>query len=201
MGNNLLKLYNHHLDSLKQFQGSHLLSLHDKILDLKNPKLVDVDELLVSQSGGASPPWPFKCARDYYAYASSDQALPGIRVPFLAISADDDPIVRVIPKPDEAGTEASEWVAVVVTPGGGHLGWFEDGKRRGEIGRWVKQPVLQWVQALVDEFVKEPNQGARETEEVDGFTREVGRPNIGFKAVGEEDLPKGPNVQGLTTGL
>jgi predicted alpha/beta-fold hydrolase len=194
-------MYTHHLDSLKQFQGTLLSSLNDQIIGLKNPKLIDVDELVVSQTGGPSPPWPFKSACDYYAYASSDRALPGIRVPFLAISADDDPIVRVIPKPDEAGTDASEWVAVVVTPGGGHLGWFEDGKRRGEVTRWVKQPVLQWVQALVDEFVKEGKQGARETEEVDGFIREVGRPNIGFKEVGEEDLPKGPNVQGLTTGL
>lgn len=200
MGTNLIKLYRHHLDSLKNFPDSHLWSQHDKILSLKNPKLIDVDELLVSQSGGSSPPWPFASAMDYYAHASSDQALPGIRVPYLAISAEDDPIVRVIPKPDE-GAKASEWVAVVITPGGGHLGWFEDGEQKREVRRWVRKPVLQWLQALVDEFVRDPKQHARETEEVDGFTREVGRPNIGFKEINAEDLPKGPNVQGLTTGL
>lgn len=201
MGSNLLKLYSSHVPSIEKMEGSRMLSVNSQILALKAPRLIDVDEVMVSQSGGASPPWPFASAQDYYKHASSDHALPGIKVPYLAISARDDPIVQVIPKPDEPSTEASGWVAVAVTPGGGHLGWFEDGERRGEVRRWIKLPALQWLRAIAEEFVRDPNQGGRPTEVVDGFTREVGRENIGYKEIDGAELPKGPQVKGLTTGL
>lgn len=204
MGQNLLRLYKHHLDSIRNFQGSHLLSLHQKILSLKSPRLIDVDELLVSQTGGNSPLWPFKSAMDYYKHASSDHLLPQIRVPYLAINAEDDPIVRVIPKPGEekGEAEASPYVAVVVTAGGGHLGWFEDDEKK-EIRRWVKKPVLEWLRAIVEEFVRDGTQeGGRNTELVNGFTREIGRESIGYREIEENDLPRvGPDVEGLTKGL
>jgi hypothetical protein len=201
MGANLLRLYKSHLDSIEKMTGSHMLSLHEQILKLKSPRLIDVDEYMVSKSGSTKPPWPFASAQDYYKYASSDHHLPGVEVPLLAISAQDDPIVRIIPKPDEASTEASGWVAVAITPGGGHLGWFEDGEQHGEVRRWIKLPVLQWIQAVAEEFKRGEGQGGRMTEVVDGFTREVGRETIGYKEVDEIDLPKGPNVKGLTKGL
>jgi uncharacterized protein len=201
LGANLLRVYKSHLDSIEKMTGSHILSIHSQVLKLKSPRLIDVDELMVSQSGGASPPWPFASAHDYYKYASSDHHLPGVKVPLLAISAQDDPIVQVIPRPDEPSTEASGWVAVAVTPGGGHLGWFEDGEKRGELRRWSKLPALQWIQAVAEEFKREEGQGGRESVLVDGFTCEVGRENIGYKEVDEKDLPKGPSVKGLTKGL
>lgn len=201
MGTNLLRLYTSHVPSIEKMEGSHMLSINPRILELKSPRLIDVDEVMVSQSGGASPPWPFASALEYYKHASSDHALPGIKVPFLAISAEDDPIVQVIPRPDEPSTEASGWVAVAITPGGGHLGWFEDSEQRGKVRRWIKQPALQWLRAIAEEFVREPGQGGRPTELVDGFTREIGRENIGYKEIDAEELPKGPDVKGLAKGL
>jgi predicted alpha/beta-fold hydrolase len=201
MGSNVLRLYTSHIDTLQTFEGSHQHKLIPQVLALKSPKLIEVDDVVVSQSGGGPPHWPFKDAMAYYEYASSHKSLPGIKVPYLAINAEDDPIVRVIPRPDEPGVPASGWVAVAVTKYGGHLGWFEDGDLRFEVRRWIKEPVLQWIKVLVDEFIRDPGQGGRETEIVDGFTREIGRNNIGFKEVDGKDLPQGPNVEGLTTGL
>ena len=201
MGSNLLRLYTSHVPSIEQMEGSRMLSINPQILSLKKPRLIDVDEVMVSQSGGASPHWPFASAFDYYKYASSDHALPGIKVPFLAISAGDDPIVQVIPRPDEPSTESSGWVAVAITPGGGHLGWFEDGEQRWEVRRWIRTPVLQWIRAIAEDFTRDSTQGGRPTELVDGFTREVGRENIGYKEIDKKGLPEGPKVKGLTTGL
>jgi predicted alpha/beta-fold hydrolase len=58
-------------------------------------------------------------------------------VPLLAINSGDDPIVRELP--EDAG--ANDWVALVTTSGGGHLGWFE-GKGLLGVERWVTRPVL-----------------------------------------------------------
>ncbi|CAG8675128.1 10765_t:CDS:2, partial [Acaulospora colombiana] len=201
MGQNLLKLYKSHLGTLEKFEGSVLMEMHPKIMELKSPKLIDIDEFLVCKTGGSSPIWPLPCAKDYYEYASSDQKLPGIQVPYLAINAEDDPIVRVIPRPDEPSCEASGYVAVAITPGGGHLGWFEDGEKRGEVRRWIREPVLQWLRAVIEEYKPEKKQEGRPTEEVDGFVREIGRENIGYKEIAEADLPRGPDVKGLTKGL
>ncbi|CCA69296.1 related to acyltransferase, has a minor role in medium-chain fatty acid ethyl ester biosynthesis [Serendipita indica DSM 11827] len=201
MGNNLLRLYKSHLHTLETFKDTHLLKVHPNVLKLKSPKLIDIDHVLVSQTGGAAPVWPFPSALEYYQYASSDHALPGIAVPYLAISAQDDPIVRLIPRPDDPKTEASGWVAVAITERGGHLGWFEDGEQRGEVRRWISKPALEWIRAVAEEFVREDGQGGRPIEVVDGFTREIGRPMIGFREIDEKDLPKGANAEGLTKGL
>jgi len=201
MGANLLRLYKSHLPNIEKMEGSFMLSINSKVLALKSPRLIDVDEVVVSKSGGPSPQWPFPSALDYYKYARSDHSLAGINVPFLAISAQDDPIVQIIPKPDEPSTEASGWVSVAITPGGGHLGWFEDGEKHGEVRRWIKRPILQWIRAVAEDFVREEGQGGRATELIDGFNREVGRENIGYREINEEDLPQGPNIKGLTKGL
>jgi len=50
------------------------------------------------------------------------------------------------------------WAALVVTKGGGHLGWFEkDGKRR-----WIVKPIVQWLEAVNEEIVWEDVPGALE---------------------------------------
>ncbi|KAG8849874.1 hypothetical protein FRB91_009555 [Serendipita sp. 411] len=201
MGGNLLRLYKSHAHSIETFEGSHALKIHSKVLSLESPKLIDIDHVLVSQTGGASPNWPFPSALEYYRHASSDGVLPGIKVPYLAINAEDDPIVRLIPRPDEESTKASGWVVVAITKGGGHLGWFEDGEKRGETQKWIRKPALQWLRAVVEEFVREKGQGGRPTEVADGFTREIGRPEVGFKVVDAKDLPQGGKAAGLTQGL
>ena len=85
---------------------------------------------------------------DFYKWGSCTSDLLGVRVPLLCINADDDPIVNEIPD-DEVRRNDGGWAALVVTKGGGHLGWFEkDGKRR-----WIMKPTVQWLAAINEEVV------------------------------------------------
>jgi predicted alpha/beta-fold hydrolase len=75
-------------------------------------------------------------------------------VPLLAVNAVDDPIVRALP--DDVG--GNGWVALIVTSGGGHLGWFGGGNGVFGIQRWITQPVL----------VSEKNRGRLVKMNIDG---------------------------------
>ncbi len=97
------------------------------------------------------------------------------------------------------------WCAVVLTEGGGHLGWFEDKKEgswwKCDVQRWVRRPVLEWLKATVEDVERKDTPDV-EVEVVDGFTRETGRPEIGFKEIAEEELPKyNAKADGLIAGL
>lgn len=62
----------------------------------------------------------------YYADGSAGRLLGGVRVPFLALSAGDDPICSVAGLLDAAGgiqANADAPVVAVVTPAGGHVAW------------------------------------------------------------------------------
>jgi len=62
----------------------------------------------------------FAGARDYWARSSSGPWLAGVRVPLLALSAADDPLVPAASLPPPP---ANPEVTVEVTPGGGHVGF------------------------------------------------------------------------------
>lgn len=64
----------------------------------------------------------FAGAQDYYTRSSSLGFLPAIRVETLALSAEDDPF---LPREalERARAAASSAVSLVVTKGGGHVGW------------------------------------------------------------------------------
>ena len=200
MGSNILNLYRSHLPALQSFPLSPDLPSTAQVTSLKSTRLIHVDELVFSKYGGAAPPWPFSSVPAYYAYASSDRFLSGIRVPFLAISSKDDPVVREVPT--DCGDNG--WCAVVLTEGGGHLGWHEDRLDswwRFDLQRWVCKPVVEWVRATVEVFKREHTPNV-EVEIRDGFTRVKGRPEIGFKEINKEQLPKyNAKAEGITAGL
>jgi predicted alpha/beta-fold hydrolase len=200
LGQNLQAVYRSHLPALQSFPPSPGIPTWEQIISLKSPQLIEVDELLVSKTGGATPPWPFPSANEYYVYASSDRSLPDIRVPFLAISSKDDPIVQEVPT--HCGNNG--WCAVVLTEVGGHLGWFEDkddSRWKFDVQKWVRKPVLEWLKATIEDFKRE-NTPNVDVEVVDGFTREKGRPEIGFKEIDKDDLPKYiAKTDGVTAGL
>jgi predicted alpha/beta-fold hydrolase len=195
----VLTLFRSHLPALQSFPSPPGFPT-EEVHSLKSPPLVQVDELIVSKIGGPAPPWPFPSATAYYTYASSDHVVSDIRVPFLAISSKDDPIVQEVP----THCGGNGWCAAVLTEGGGHLGWFEDTKGswwKFDVQRWVRKPVLEWLKATIEDFKRE-NMSNVEIEVVDGFTRENGRPEIGFKEVDEEGLPKyNAKTDGITAGL
>ncbi len=74
----------------------------------------DFDEQVTSRLHG------FAGARDYWARSSSGPFLPGVRVPLLLLTADDDPMVPAASLP-RAGENPH--LVVEVTRGGGHVGF------------------------------------------------------------------------------
>ena len=92
----------------------------------------------------------------------------------------------------------------MLTKGGGHLGWFEDKEDswwKFNVQRWVCKPVLEWLKATAEDFKRE-NMPNVEVIIVDGFTREKERPEIGFKEIDKEVLPKyHAKTSGMIAGL
>ena len=178
MAQKLQKLAARHRVVAEQFPDSLFAQAVTPELLERDIKLIDFDEAVTRGVGGSSPPFPFPTARDYYAAASSHNVLGDIRVPFLAVSSADDPIASNVP----IGLSDNGWVVIAVTNGGGHLGWFEAGKKVGQVERWIRKPVLEWIRAIGEDMLVEEQRG-KPLHEVDGFLREVGRDDIGCKEV------------------
>ena len=120
---------------------------------------------------------------DFYRWASSHTLLADVRVPLLAINTDDDPIVHACDLPTDVGD--NPLAALVITHGGGHLGWFTSSR---QYTRWVRNPVQVWLRAVGQDLVIDNH--AREgldisVSEREGFVCEAGRPDLGCKLVEE----------------
>jgi predicted alpha/beta-fold hydrolase len=182
MGGNLLNLLKHHAKSLTESKNEAVCQAVARGLALKRPTMAAFDDAFTRVAGGSSPPFPFASAHDYYVWSSSHKMLPDIKVPFLAINAADDPIVQEVPK----GTGDDSWATMVLTTTGGHLGWFE-ASSSGQIQRWVKKPVLEWLRVVGEHIVHDLNKG-RPLVERDGFLTEEGRDNLGCKEINGVDF-------------
>ena len=187
MGGNLLKLLSRHLKTLAKLPPSHLTPHIPRVLALRNPTLKQVDAHLTIIAGGHSPPFPFPTPDAYYEWARSDTHVERVRVPLLAVNAADDPIVRTLPVEASIGSKS---VVLAVTPKGGHLGWFEGGsiwRRKKPPPRWIRKPVLEWIQATSDKLVWHREVGDEwELDEDSGFVVERARRHIGFKVISVE---------------
>ncbi|KAL1739432.1 Alpha/Beta hydrolase protein [Schizophyllum fasciatum] len=171
-------------------------------LALKRPTLKVFDDHFTRLFGGGAPMFPFPSAHAYYTGTSSHLAVRDIAVPLLALNAADDPIVCRLPT-----LAGSENVVLAVTRHGGHLAWFEAGKRGGEPRRWMRRPVLEWLKVCGDDLVH----GAMARRErpvvvVDGWVTEAGgeeaygcRPLSGSKIINaHEDQNRKEMVHDLT---
>lgn len=174
---NLQGLLKRHPEYISEFSDHYIGKAAIKALSLKSPTLRQFDDTMTCISGGASPPFPFPDAYAYYVHGSSHQVLPNIRVPYLAINSEDDPVVQEFPTHTENG-----WVVLAMTRKGGHLGWFEQGEGLTGLQRWYKRPVLEWLRAVEQDLVSE-RLPAAPLIEVDGFIKEVGRDDIGYKEI------------------
>jgi predicted alpha/beta-fold hydrolase len=197
MGRNLQKLLAHNAEGLMKDPNTLMARRVAATLAIKNPRLDEWDESLTRFVGGTCPPFPFNSGIDYYIWASSHKVLGDIQVPFLTLNSEDDPIVRSVPE-DAAG---NGFVAMVVTSGGGHLGWFETGDRKGEVRRWIKKPILEWLRAVGEDIVYKDQR--RPLHEVNGFLKEVGRDDLGCKEVDDEPgyVVGTKGQEGLLSGL
>ncbi len=182
MGANLTSVIRRHRETFEAFPEAEVSKAASGLIQQSGTTLGQFDETITRLAGGSSPPFPFPSARDYYIWASSHKVLGDIRVPFLALNADDDPIVTVLPV--HAGNSVlSPWVVFGVTQGGGHLGWFEEGSAPGRPHRWYRRPVLEWLKAMGDDAVILEERKVIKIIEVDGFLMEEGRDDIGCKEI------------------
>jgi uncharacterized protein len=181
MGVNVQSVIKQHVKVLSKDPDTLMAKRVAATLAMKYPRLDEVDHSFTRFIGGTSPPFPFDSVVHYYTWASSHKVLGDIRVPFFTLNATDDPVVRFVPD-DAAG---NGFVAISLTRRGGHLGWYEASGRTGEVRRWIKKPVLEWLRAFGEDVVHEVQRGLP-SHEVDGFLKEVGRDDIGIKEVDDE---------------
>lgn len=113
-----------------------------------------VDDSITRFAGGYSAPhgpFPFASADDYYNANGSIHFLHNVARPLLCLNSDDDPIVpyHILTATWEAA-QRNPNVAVAITRGGGHLGWWTAKGWRGATkpSRWLGPVAKQWVEQI-----------------------------------------------------
>ncbi|TFK42604.1 Alpha/Beta hydrolase protein [Crucibulum laeve] len=197
MGGNLLNLLRKHLKPLIADPDHHVAKAAQMALSLKNPTLEAFDNTFTRIAGGPAPHFPFANSDDYYRWGSSHNVVKDIAVPYLAINADDDPVVRHVPM-DGAGNGL---VVMELTRGGGHLGWFQAGL--GFVDRWTTKPVLEWLKLVGEELVHDPNPKGRPLfVDTDGYLKEEGKPHLGCRVIDGGGIIDGSGgEEGMLQGL
>lgn len=80
---------------------------------------------------------------------------------------------------------------VVVTPHGGHLGWFES-TSFNDVTRWITRPVLEWLRAAVEDLDMRTDPAQLYVDD-NGFLCQRDREDLGCKVIHEF---KGKVIQG-----
>ena len=197
MGGNLLKLVKQHIKPLTVDPEHRVTKAAQLTLQLNNPTLGTFDDTFTRVAGGSAPTFPFATALDYYRWGSSHHIIKDIRVPFLAINAADDPVVRHVP----LNGGGNGLVIMELTSGGGHLGWFQAGP--GYVDRWTTKPVLEWFKLMGEDLVHEcPSKVPRLYVDEEGYLKEDGRPLLGCKLVEGGGVINGSGgEEGMLQGL
>ncbi|KAJ6531865.1 AB-hydrolase YheT [Mycena capillaripes] len=170
MGENVMTLMRHH--SKVFLENPDTAKAVRTVLHLKQPTLTDFDHLFTCFVGDA-PPFPFPDVHEYYTWASSHKIATEIRVPCLTINSADDPVVQRV----QMHTGQNGYIVAVLTATGGHLGWFKSKRKR-----WTTKPVLEWMQLMGNDLIRDPIELSLSTDE-SGYLREARWPNLGCKEV------------------
>ncbi|KAL1795426.1 hypothetical protein ACET3X_005650 [Alternaria dauci] len=133
MGSNLKRLYHRHRESILQNPGIH------------EPSLLSARYLHEFDRHVQCPTWGYPTEGAYYRDSQCVDALLGIRIPFLGINAEDDPISN------KAGLPYQEVLCnpnalLVTTDWGGHLGSFMVGG-----GRWFAVAAAAFLEKVHEE--------------------------------------------------
>lgn len=133
MGTNLKKLYHIHKDTILRNPAINAEEVE------KVRFLYEFDRAIQTHS------WGYPTEQAYYRDASSADSVLAIRIPFLAISAEDDPIVvdEAIPRLE---FQQTPYGVLCTTSLGGHLSWFELGG-----GRWMARATEAFFQKMARE--------------------------------------------------
>lgn len=183
MGENLIRLLKRHLPVITKDPDHYIAKAAQVAIKLKNPTISDFDQAFTRVAGGPGPHFPFPDSEAYYIWASSHNVVGKITVPYLAINAADDPVVRHVPM-DGGGNGL---VVMGLTTGGGHLGWFQSGEKG--LDRWTTKPVLEWLKLVGEDLVHDSGPKGRSLfTDADGWVREEGRDDyLGFKVLEESE--------------
>lgn len=196
MASNLKKVGQINRPAVDELSDIRLKPVFDKLFSQERRlTLWEFDGLVTANVGGSPPAFPHESAEAYYRYGSSHKCLDSIRVPLLALNAEDDPIIGHFPH--EVGNGL---VVIAATEGGGHLGWFESSKD-GSLRRWVTKPVIEWLRAVGEDY-NPPSMKFRQIVQNVEWTTEEGREELGFKVLGDAGQVKGTEGEGgLVAGL
>ncbi|KAK3902604.1 Alpha/Beta hydrolase protein [Staphylotrichum tortipilum] len=134
MGTNMKKLINTHKDAVSKYTNLD----YDRIQKVTFLHEFDREVQTVT--------WGYPTENAYYRDASSSDAVLGIRIPFLAISALDDPIAVYDAIPFQEFTQ-NPYTVLLTTSLGGHLSWFEVGG-----GRWHPRPICNFLNTMATEI-------------------------------------------------
>ncbi|GMH09580.1 hypothetical protein Nepgr_011421 [Nepenthes gracilis] len=113
--------------SLRKIFKKHALLFEDMGGEYDIPMAANAKTVKEFDEGLTRVSFGFKSADDYYFNSSSSDLIKDVRTPLLCIQAADDPIApaRGIPRKD---IEENQHCLLIVTPGGGHLGWVAGGE-------------------------------------------------------------------------
>jgi len=168
------------------------------LMSVPQMTLTNFDQVFLSQVGGPPPQWPYATVNEYYKAMSSHEAVGDIAIPYLAINSADDPVVQYVPMHGAGNGHA----VMVLTSGGGHLGWFNDSSGKD---RWSTKPVIEWLTLMGNQVKCKPGseRGHKVILGEDGFLRnEGGDDDLGCKECEGGGLINGnAGVEGLRRGL
>ncbi|KAL2266313.1 hypothetical protein VTJ83DRAFT_5665 [Remersonia thermophila] len=134
MGTNMKKLITLHKDEISKYTTLD----YDKIQSITF--LHEFDREVQTKA------WGYPTEGAYYRDASSCDSVLAIRIPFLAISALDDPIAVYEAIPFQEFKQ-NPYTVLLTTSLGGHLSWFEIGG-----GRWHPRPICNFLNRMVNEI-------------------------------------------------
>lgn len=91
--------------------------------------------------------WGYASVDDYYRDASSENYLPHIHIPLLAINALDDPMIppEAIPF---AKFQENPNLLLATTPCGGHVGFAEGVLPVGDVASWAERVAVDFFNAM-----------------------------------------------------
>nr|CAD11364.1 conserved hypothetical protein [Neurospora crassa] len=130
MGTNMKKLVANHKETVLKYTNLD----YDRIQNITYLNEFDREVQTVT--------WGYPTEDAYYRDASSCDAVLGIRIPFMALSAADDPIAveEAIPYQE---IKQNPYTVLCLTSLGGHLSWFELGG-----GRWHTRPICNFLNKM-----------------------------------------------------
>ncbi|KAK5109235.1 hypothetical protein LTR62_007217 [Meristemomyces frigidus] len=142
MGNHMRSLFERHREQV----------LENKALDEK--RILSLKYLHQFDREVQCATWGYPTEGAYYRDASSADSVLAIRIPFLALHAEDDPIACDEAVPYEE-IKQNPYTVICATSSGGHLGWFEFGG-----GRWHAKPMVAFLNAMARDIDHENLQPA-----------------------------------------